>query len=70
MKEQERAFKAEDVVRFLKHLLRQIPGKLLLSYGTALRYIGEGRSRTFYQAGLQGGLNWSNFPSLRPRSEP
>ena len=30
MLEQERAFKGEDVVRFLKHLLRQIPGELLL----------------------------------------
>jgi hypothetical protein len=29
MLEQERAFKGEDVVRFLKHLLRQIPGKRL-----------------------------------------
>ena len=28
--EQERAFKGKDVVRFLKHLLRQIPGKLLV----------------------------------------
>ncbi len=30
MKEQERAFKGEDVVRFLKHLLHHIPGKLLI----------------------------------------
>ena len=30
MLEQERAFKGKDVVRFLKHLLRQIPGKLLI----------------------------------------
>jgi transposase len=30
MIEQERAFKAEDAVRFLKHLMRQIPGKLLV----------------------------------------
>jgi hypothetical protein len=30
MKEQDRAFKGEDVVRFLKHLMRQIPGKLLV----------------------------------------
>jgi transposase len=30
MLEQERAFKGEDVVRFLKHLLHQIPGKLLV----------------------------------------
>jgi hypothetical protein len=28
MIEQERAFKGEDVVRFLKHLMRQIAGKL------------------------------------------
>ena len=27
---QERAFKGEDAVRFLKHLMRQIPGKLLV----------------------------------------
>jgi hypothetical protein len=30
MIEQERAFNAEDAVRFLKHLMRQIPGKLLV----------------------------------------
>ena len=30
MIEQERAFKGEDVVRFLKHLMRQIEGKLLI----------------------------------------
>ena len=30
MLEQERAFKGEDVVRFLKHLMRQIEGKLLI----------------------------------------
>jgi transposase len=30
MIEQERSFKGEDVVRFLRHLLRQVPGKLLV----------------------------------------
>ena len=30
MIEQERSFKGEDAVRFLKHLMRQIPGKLLV----------------------------------------
>ena len=30
MMEQERAFKGPDVVRFLKHALRQVPGKLLV----------------------------------------
>src|SRR5215211_1645783 len=28
--EQDRSFKGEDVVRFLKHLMHQIPGKLLI----------------------------------------
>ncbi len=32
MMEQERAFKGEDVVRFLKHALGQIPGKLLVIF--------------------------------------
>jgi hypothetical protein len=30
MIEQERAFKGEDAVRLLKHLMRRIPGKLLI----------------------------------------
>jgi transposase len=32
MMEQERAFKEPDVVRFLKHALRQIPGKLSVTW--------------------------------------
>jgi DDE superfamily endonuclease len=35
MIEQERAFKGEDVVRFLKHLMRQIGGKLLVIWDGA-----------------------------------
>lgn len=30
MMEQQKAFKGEDVVRFLKHVLREIPGKILI----------------------------------------
>jgi hypothetical protein len=30
MIEQEKTFKGEDALRFLKHLMRQIPGKLLV----------------------------------------
>jgi hypothetical protein len=52
MLEQERAFKGEDVVRFLKHLLRQIPGKLLviwdgspIHHGRAVKdFLGSGAS--------------------------
>jgi DDE superfamily endonuclease len=43
MMEQERAFNSHDVVRFLRHLMRQVPGKLLTLSGTDLRYIVEGR---------------------------
>ena len=63
MTEQDRAFEGEDVVRFLKHLMRQIPGKLLLIW-EGLRYIGEGRSRTFWRAGRPCDLNWSNCPAM------
>ena len=41
MIEQERSFKGEDAVRFLKHLMRQIPGKLLVISGMALRSIAD-----------------------------
>jgi hypothetical protein len=53
MIEQERAFKGEDVVRFLKHLLRQIPAKLLVIWdgspihgGVAVKeFLSSGASR-------------------------
>ena len=49
MIEQEGAFKGEDVVRFLKHLMRQIPGKLLVIWdGSPIH--GEERSRIFWRA--------------------
>ena len=70
MTEQERSFKGEDVVRFLKHLLRQIPGKLLLIWDGSPIHRGGALSRTSWRAERPGGLNWSNYPSLRPRSEP
>jgi hypothetical protein len=42
MIEQQGAFKVEDAVRSLKHLIRQIPGKLLVVSGLALRCIADG----------------------------
>jgi hypothetical protein len=41
MTEQERAFKGDDAVRFLKHLMRQIPASCWWS-GMALRSIADG----------------------------
>jgi hypothetical protein len=54
MLEQERAFKGEDVVRFLKHLMRQIPGKLLV----------------IWQGGRLLGCDWSNYPVMLRISTP
>jgi hypothetical protein len=68
--EQERAFKGEDALRFLKHLMRQIPGKLCSSYGRALRSIAEGRSRTFWRAGRPRGCNWSDYLATLRISTP
>jgi len=70
MLEQERAFKGEDVVRFLKHLLRQIPAKLLVIWDGSPIHRGGAFSRTFWRAERLTGCNWSNCPSLRPRSQP
>ena len=47
MLEQERAFKGEDVVRFLKHALGQIAGKLLIIWDGARPSIAPRSSRSF-----------------------
>lgn len=41
MMEQERAFKGPDVVRFLKHALRHIPGKMLVIWDGASIHHGK-----------------------------
>ena len=70
MIEQERAFKGEDVVRFLKHLMRQIPGKLLIIWdGSPIHrsravkdFLASGASRRL--------INWSNYPATHLISKP
>jgi hypothetical protein len=64
MEQEKRAFKSPDVVRFLRHLLRQIPGKCSSS-GMVRRSIAAGRSKSSSPAGRRIGLSWSSFPSLR-----
>jgi DDE superfamily endonuclease len=66
MLEQERAFKGEDVVRFLKHLLRQIPGKLLIIWDGSPIHRG-GAVKDFLESGAArrlAGCNWSSFPAM------
>jgi hypothetical protein len=70
MIEQERAFKGEDAVRFLKHLMHRIPGKLLVVWDGSPIHRGRAVSRIFWRAGRLLGCDWSNYPALRTRSKP
>ena len=69
MLEQDRAFKGEDVVRFLKHLMHQIPAKLLVIWdGSPIH-----RSRAvkdFLGRGHPYGCNWSSYPATLQISTP
>jgi hypothetical protein len=62
MIEQERAFKGEDAVRFLKHLMRQIPGKLLVIWDGSPIHRG-GAVKDFLASGASRGCNWSSCPA-------
>ena len=69
MIEQERAFKGEDAVRFLKHLMRQIPGKLLVVWDGSPIHRSQALE-DFLASGLPNGCNWSNFPAMPRTSTP
>ena len=69
MTEQERAFKGDDVVRFLKHLLRQIPGKLLLIWDGSP--IHRGRAvKDFLASGASWRLKLQQLPGYAPDLNP
>jgi len=69
MMEQERAFKGPDVVRFLKHALRQIPGKLLVIWdGSPIH-----RSKVvkeFLKSGGASRLQLERLPGYAPELNP
>jgi transposase len=69
MKEQERAFKGEDVVRFLKHLLRQIPGKLLVIWDGSPIHRG-GAVKDFLAGGASRRLKLEQLPGYAPDLNP
>jgi len=69
MSEQERAFKGEDVVRFLKHLMRQIPGKLLVVWDGST--IHHGRAvKDFLASGASHRLQLEQLPGYAPDLNP
>jgi transposase len=69
MREQDRAFKAPDAVRFLKHALHQIPGKLLVIWdGSPIH-----RSKVvkeFLKSGAASRLQLERLPSYAPELNP
>jgi transposase len=69
MMEQERSFKSEDVVRFLKHLMRQIPGKLLVIWDGSP--IHRGRAvKDFLAGGASRRLMLEQLPGYAPDLNP
>jgi hypothetical protein len=61
MMEQQRAFKGEDVVRFLKHLMGQIPGKLLIIWDGSPIHRG-GAVKDFLASGAASRVQLEQLP--------
>jgi hypothetical protein len=69
MIEQERAFKGEDAVGFLKHLMRQIPGKLLVVWDGSP--IHRGRAvKDFLASGAARRVQLEQLPGYAPDLNP
>ncbi len=69
MIEQERAFKGPDVVRFLEHALRQIPGKLLVVWDGSPIHRSKVVKR-FLAEGAAGRLQLEQLPGYAPELNP
>lgn len=66
---QEHAFKGPDVVRFLQHLLRQIPGKLLVVWDGAPIHRGQAVKDFLAQGGAVR-LQLEQLPGYAPELNP
>jgi transposase len=69
MLEQEKAFKGEDVVRFLKHLMRQIEGKLLVIWDGSPIHRGQA-VKGFLSSGAAARLHLEQLPGYAPDLNP
>ena len=69
MMEQERAFKSPDVVRFLRHALRQIPGKLLVIWDGSPIHRGQ-PVKDFLASGAASRLQLEQLPGYAPDLNP
>jgi hypothetical protein len=69
MIEQERSFEGEDAVRFLKHPIRRIPGKLLVAWdGSPIHRGGAGED--FLASGAASRLQLEQSPGYAPDLDP
>ena len=69
MIEQERAFKGEDAVRFLKHLMRRIPGKLLVVWDGSPIHRSQA-VKDFLASGASHRLQLEQLPGYAPDLNP
>jgi hypothetical protein len=67
MLEQERSFNGEDVVRFLKHLMRQIEGKLLVIWDGSPIHRGQA-VKDFLCRGAAARLQLEQLPGYALRT--
>jgi transposase len=69
MMEQDRAFKGGDAVRFLKHLMRRIPGKLLIVWdGSPIHH--SRAVKDFLASGATSRLQLEQLPGYAPDLNP
>lgn len=69
MIEQERAFKGEEAVRFLKHLMRRIEGKLLVVWDGSPIHRGQA-VKDFLASGASSRLQLEQLPGYAPDLNP
>ena len=69
MIEQDRALKGEDVVRFLKHALRQIAGKLLLIWDGSPMHRAKVLKKVL-QDGAAARVQLEQLPGYAPELNP
>jgi transposase len=69
MMEQDRAFKGEDVVRFLKHALRQIAGKLLVIWDGSPIHRAKVLKK-FLKDGAAARVQLEQLPGYAPELNP
>jgi len=66
---QERAFRACDIVDFLKHLLRQIAGKMIVIWDGASIHRANG-VKEFLSNGAEGRVHLESLPAYTPEANP